>query len=141
QDVRRNSIRVALAASAVVAVAYLVVAVAVAAIFTSNQTSQIDNRLATSLEHPHFPVGGPGGDGFGPPDPDRPGGLPVFAWVVLQDGSVRKDYSNTFDLPDAYKNVTSPTTAPIDGQELRISVAPVSYQLGNQGGAGDLVVG
>ena len=141
QDVRRNSIRVAIAATAVVAAAYLVVAVAVAAIFTSNQTSQIDSRLATSLAHPHFPVGGPGDDGFGPPDPDRPGGLPVLAWVVLEDGSVRKDYSNAFDLPGAYKNVASPTTVTIDGQELRISGAPVSYQLGNQAGTGYLVVG
>jgi signal transduction histidine kinase len=141
QDVRRNSIRVAFAATAVVAAAYLVVAVAVAAIFTGNQTSQIDSRLATSLAHPHFPAGGPGGDDFGPPDPDRPGGLPVVAWVVLSDGSIRKDYSNTFDLPDAYKTVGSPTTVTIDGQELRVAGAPVNYQLGGQVGSGYLVVG
>jgi signal transduction histidine kinase len=141
QDVRRNSIRVAFAATAVVAAAYLVVAIAVAAIFTNNQTSQIDGRLATSLAHPQFPVGGGGDDGFEAPDPDRPGGLPVLAWIVLEDGSVRKDYSNTFDLPAEYRNIGSPTTATIDGQDLRLAGAPVSYVAGNTAGSGYLVVG
>ena len=65
QDVRRTSIRVALAATGVVALAYLFVALAVIAIFTRSQTSKIDSLLQVSLQHPHLPDdGGPAG----PPD-------------------------------------------------------------------------
>ena len=138
QDVRRTSIRVALAATAVVAAAYLVVAVAVAVIFTRNQTSQIDARLQMSLEPPHLPQddGGP----FGPPDSDHPGGLPVLAWVVLPDGTVRKDSYNPFDLPAAYRTVSSPQDATIDGTDLRLAGTPVQL-VGATTGDGYLVVG
>ena len=44
QEVRRQSIRVALTATAIVAIVYFVVAVAVVAIVRSNLTAQIDAR-------------------------------------------------------------------------------------------------
>ena len=122
QDVRRTSVRVALAATAVVALAYLFVAVAVIAIFTRSQTSKIDSLLQVSLQHPHLPDdGGPAG----PPDSDHPGGLPVLAWLILPGGTVQKETYNPFDLPAAYKTATSPQDATIDGTDLRLAGAPV----------------
>ena len=49
QDVRRLSIRVALTAAGLVAIAYLAVSVAVVAIVTGNLTKQIDDRLTSYL--------------------------------------------------------------------------------------------
>jgi two-component system, OmpR family, sensor histidine kinase CiaH len=137
QDVRRTSIRVALAATAVVALAYLVVALAVVAIFTRSQTSQIDSRLQMSLEHPHLPQDG--GGPAGPPDSDHPGGLPVLAWLVLPDGTVQKDTYNPFDLPAAYRTASNPQDATIAGTDLRIAGEPV-HLLGAATGDGYLVV-
>ena len=69
-DVRRLSIRVALAATGLVALAYLVVAVAVAVIVTRNLTGQVDDRLVQNLSHVQGPF--QGGGHFEPPPPDRP---------------------------------------------------------------------
>jgi two-component system sensor histidine kinase CiaH len=137
-DVRRTSIRVALAATAVVAAAYIIVAVAVAAIFTRNQTSQIDSRLQMSLDHPRLPQ--QGGGPAGPPDSDHPGGLPVLAWVVLPDGTVQKDSYNALDLPTTYRTVSEPQDATIDGTDLRLAGTPVRL-FGAATGDGYLVVG
>ena len=138
QDVRRTSVRVALAAMGVVALAYVVVALAVVAIFTRSQTSQIDSRLQASLDHPHLPQsdGGP----FGPPDSDHPGGLPVLAWIVLPDGTVQKDSNNPFDLPAAYRTVGAAQDATINGTELRLAGSRVQLY-GAATGDGYLVVG
>ena len=118
QVVRRTSIRVALAATAVVAVAYLAVAFAVALIFTRDQTSQIDQRLVASLQHPHFDDHG---GAFGPPESDHPGGLPVLAWLIFPDGSVQKDSMNPFDLPSQYQKAGAPQDATIAGTNLRVA--------------------
>jgi signal transduction histidine kinase len=121
---RTSAIRVALSATAVVAVAYLVIAFGVLAIFTQNQTNQIDSRLIGSLEHmDQQPPLGQGA--FEGPGPDRPGGLPFLSWAVQADGSVRADLSNPFDLPASLQHVSSPVTATIDGVELRLAGAQV----------------
>ena len=83
QDVRRASIRVALAASGAVAVVYLAIAAAVLLIVTSNLTAKTDADLAGILGHiadeasrPGGPGGPGGGGGFelpserGPLDPN-----------------------------------------------------------------------
>lgn len=121
---RTSAIRVALSATAVVAVAYLVIAFGVLAIFTQNQTNQIDGRLVGSLQHmDQQPPLGQGS--FEGPGPDRPGGLPFLSWAVQPDGSVRADLSNPFNLPTSLQHVSSPVTATIDGVELRLAGAQV----------------
>jgi two-component system sensor histidine kinase CiaH len=126
-EVRRQSIRVALTATAIVAIVYFAVAVAVVAIVGRNLTAQIDGQLTDalrrSLSQP-FPGGG-GGDGggsgyFAPPDSGRPGGLPFLTWTVQSNGTVFAPPSNP-SLPAAYQAVTSPQTATIGGIDMRIA--------------------
>ena len=50
-DVRRQSLRVALAATGIVALAYLVVAIAVVFLVTKNLTDQVDHRLTDAIAH------------------------------------------------------------------------------------------
>ncbi len=129
--VRTSSIRVALATTAIVAAAYLVICVAVVAIVSSALTRDIDQRLADSLAH----IGGE------PPPPDHgydaPPGGPKFGpqllvWTIHPDGSVS---SNTTDavLPVAYLGTTGPTTVEIGDAQVRIQGAPTE--------AGYVVVG
>jgi signal transduction histidine kinase len=119
--VQRASIRVALSATALVALAYFAVALAVVAIFTRTQTQQVDQRLTASLEHEtHEPRSGEGGP-YGAPPPDKPGGLPFLSWTVFPGGSATPDGSNSFTLPAAYYNVEGPTTVTIDGVDLRLA--------------------
>jgi signal transduction histidine kinase len=115
-DLRRNSIRVALAATGLVAIAYLVVAVAVVAIVTRNLTAQIDGRLSDSLLHP---PPGPGAGHYEPPKPDRLGGPTFVLWTVMADGEVSTLDSNPA-LPDEYRHVAGPVTATINGSDLRL---------------------
>jgi two-component system sensor histidine kinase CiaH len=122
-DVRRLSIRVALAATAFVAVAYVIVAAAVIGIFTGNQTQQIDARLTTALARPYEAPHG--GGHFGAPPPDHPGGLPVLSWVVQPNGTVLADESNDLQLPAQYANVAGPVTVSIGGSELRLAGSAV----------------
>ena len=118
-DLRRTSLRVALAATGLVAVAYVVVAIAVVAIFTQTQLQQTDALLARSLQ-PRGPAPSPN-EPYVAPAPDRPGGLPLLAWRIETDGSVMFDTNNRFGaLPTAYWKVTSPQTATIDGNDVRL---------------------
>jgi len=122
-SVRRTSLLVALAATAVVAVAYFVVAVAVVLIVQTNLTDQIDQRIASSfvrLPHSGPPSGGP----YEAPPPDRLGGAPVILWEVHSDGHVETQTTNAI-LPAAYTTVTQPTTATIGGVEMRLAGQPV----------------
>ena len=130
-DVRRTSIRVALAATALVAALYIAVAVAVVVIFTRTQTDQIDARLAASLQHEqHQPdSGGP----FEPPPADRPGDQPVLSWIVRSDGKVQADDRNELSLPADATSVAGPTTVVINGNEVRLA--------GASSGSGYRVVG
>jgi two-component system, OmpR family, sensor histidine kinase CiaH len=117
--VRRTSIRVALAATLVVALAYAAVAVAVVLIVQRNLTDQIDQRITTSFFRlPHD--GPPSGSAYEAPPPERFGGAPVVLWEVEHDGTVITDPSNP-TLPAAYRTAAAPTTATIDGQEFRIT--------------------
>ena len=120
--VRTSSIRVALATTAIVAAAYLVICIAVVAIVSSALTRDIDQRLGDSLAH----IGGE------PPPPDHgydaPPGGPKFGpqllvWTIHPDGSVS---SNTTDavLPVAYLGTTGPTTVEIGDAQVRIQGAP-----------------
>ena len=129
QEVRRQSIRVALTATSIVAIVYFIVAVAVVAIVGRNLTAQIDASLSDalhrSLSQP-FPGGGGGGGGgggyFEPPDSNRPGGLPFLTWTIQPNGTVYAPPSNP-TLPAAYATVTDPQTATIGGIDMRIAGA------------------
>jgi two-component system, OmpR family, sensor histidine kinase CiaH len=128
QEVRRQSIRVALTAAGIVAIVYFVVAVAVVAIVGRNLTAQIDaslgDALHRSLSQPFPGGGGDGGGGgyFEPPDSSRPGGLPFLIWTVQANGTVYAPAPNP-SLPAAYATVTSPQTATIGGIDMRIAGA------------------
>lgn len=123
-DVRRVSIRVALTATALVAVAYFIVAVAVVAIVTGNLTNQIDQRLASAVAHvpdEHFQ----GGGHFEAPPPDRPSDLygpQLLSWTIHVDGTMFTATSNPM-LPATLSRVTGPETATINGVDMRIAGA------------------
>jgi signal transduction histidine kinase len=119
--VRRQSIRVALAATGVVAVAYLVIAAAVVLFATSTLTAQIDGRLTQSfLRLP--PTGQPSGGGPADPghDPGRPFDAPFLAWTIRQDGNPVAA-SATPTLPPELYTVSSPQTAIIGGTQFRVA--------------------
>jgi signal transduction histidine kinase len=119
-EVRRVSIRVALAATGVVAVVYLAIAVAVFVIVTGNLTAQVDERVAMALNR----IGGepappPGGGGFQPPDVGPRFGPALLVWTVLENGTVIS-VPNEIDLPAEYRDVSSARTVSIEGVEVRI---------------------
>ncbi|HEY5488312.1 MAG TPA: histidine kinase dimerization/phospho-acceptor domain-containing protein [Candidatus Limnocylindrales bacterium] len=123
---RRQSIRVALAATLVVGVLYAFIAGAVITFATVDLTSQVDQRLVGSFGRlppgqSHLPISGfnPGGD------PGRPFGPPVLAWMIDSAGTVAKA-SNTPDLPAELVSVTGPVTATIDGEQVRVAGSEVA---------------
>ncbi|KRT63555.1 MAG: histidine kinase [Chloroflexi bacterium CSP1-4] len=126
-SVRALSIRVALATSAIVGVAYLVIAIAVAAIVTGNLTLQIDRDLAQALAHVNRPEPGvsSGSNGFRPPPPDRPFGSPMLVWTVHSDGTVSSFNASDAELPAEYRQVVGPETVSISGVDVRIQGASV----------------
>lgn len=122
-SVRRTSIRVALAATAVVALAYFVVAVAVVLIVQRNMIDQIDQRITSSFVR--VPHDSPAGGGpYTAPPPERLGGAPLILWEVHSDGHVETTTSNAV-LPAAYVTVRQPTTATIGGVEMRLAGSPL----------------
>jgi signal transduction histidine kinase len=124
-DVRRNSIRVALAATGIVGAAYLMVAIAVVLTVTNNLTAQIDQRLTSQLSHwtgtpgPGPSDGGPGGGGGG----DRPFGPPTLSWRIDPSGTVSyigpSNYA--FQLPASYTTIASPQTVTLSDTQFRIA--------------------
>ena len=121
-EVRRQSIRVALTTTAIVAIVYFVVSVAVVAIVDRNLTAQIDGQLADALRRSHSQPSPGGGGYFPPPDSNRPGGLPFLTWTVQPNGTVMAPASNP-ELPAAYLTVSDPQTAAIGGIDMRIAGA------------------
>ena len=118
-SVRRTSIRVALAATALVAIVYLAVAVAVVVIVQRTLTDQIDQRITSSFVR--LPHDGPeDGGSYEAPPPERFGGAPVILWAIDSDGTVVTAKSNP-DLPADLATVREPVTATIEGVELRLA--------------------
>ena len=116
------TVRVAMAASAIVGIAYLVIAVVVVIFVTNNLTSDIDNRLNQALAP--VPVQ-PGPDQpFGPAgSPNRLFGSPVLLWRISPTGSVESLNTSNIDLPAAYRNAVGPETVSISGVDVRIQGA------------------
>jgi signal transduction histidine kinase len=117
------TVRVAMAASAIVGIAYLVIAVVVVIFVTGNLTADIDSRLNRALAPvpdqagPNQPFGQAG-------SPDRPFGSPVLMWRISPDGSVKSLNTSDIDLPPAYRHVAGPQTVSISGVDVRIQGAP-----------------
>jgi signal transduction histidine kinase len=116
------TIRVAMAASAIVGLAYLVIAVVVAVVVTNNLTAEIDGRLDQALAP--VPVQAGSNQPFGQAgSPDRPFGPPVLMWRTSPDGSVQSVNTSNIDLPSAYRHVVGPETVSISGVDVRIQGA------------------
>ncbi len=127
--VRRRSIRVALAATLVVTVVYLMIAAGVIAFATRDLTAQVDQRLTDALSRVP-PIGLPGDQpGAQPPspglDPGRPYGAPFLVWNVRDDGTVVAG-NTTPSLPAELQDVTTPVTATIDGTTMRVTGVDVA---------------
>ncbi len=127
--VRRQSIRVALSATLVVAVVYFAIAAGVIAYATRDLTAQVDQRLTEAMLRVP-PDGTPGDqpDGTLPSpgrDPGRPYGAPFLVWIVMDDGTVVAA-STTPALPDDLVDVTTPVTATIDGTAMRVAGGDVA---------------
>ncbi len=118
-SVRSASIRVALVTTAVIALVYFAVAVAVVLLVQRNLTDQIDQRITSSFVRlPHD--GPPEGSAYDAPPPERFGGAPVILWEVERDGTILTAASNP-TLPAALTTVSAPTDATIEGQEFRVA--------------------
>jgi signal transduction histidine kinase len=133
RDVRGASLRVALIATSVVFVAYIVIAGAVIMIVNRNLTSAVDDRLAAYI---HSNVTGSG-------QAPAPGGFrsagpayqePLLIWVVLPTGEVGQAISGellpangaggTTPLPSAAQSAMSPATATLTGgDQIRVAGA------------------
>ncbi len=124
RDVRGVSLRVALVATAMVLVAYGVIAGAVMMIVTRNLTAAVDDRLqgylnGTPASPSDFPSTGPAYR------------EPLLRWVVIPGGATylvgaggrvqpSSSLTPSLALPDAARGVTSPTTVQLsDGSDLR----------------------
>jgi signal transduction histidine kinase len=137
-SVRSLSIRVALSATAIVGVAYLVIAVVVAAVVTNQLTAAVDQNLAAALSGGPIRIP-PDGDNNGGPGPEHPFGAPTLMWVVAPDGSVYSYNTSGVTLPQEYRDVTGPQTVDISGEQVRVLGADAS--LPNQSSTYHVVVG
>jgi signal transduction histidine kinase len=139
RDVRGASLRVALIATGVVLVAYVLIATAVVMIVNRNLTTAVDDRLqgymSQLLTTGRLPTGS------GATLPTEPGHLlqePLLMWVVLPDGQVgvpnalgqlvAPDMSPAqVPLPASARRATSPTTVELSGgSALRVEGAAVT---------------
>jgi signal transduction histidine kinase len=135
-DVTKRSLRVALAATAIVAVAYLAISASVVMLVTRNLTDQIDQNLTYQLKQIAAPPDDDDNGSGGPPQ-DRP--LPdaqTYFWVLYPDGTYKTNaaYQGQYvPLPNNYATITTPQNGSVDGTDLRLA--------GQQVGSGYVVVG
>ena len=122
-EVRGRSIRVALTATLVVALTYLVISLAVVTFVTGDLTGNIDHRLLDSL-HNVPPQPAPADQPFKGPPGDRPFGPTLLVWAVHPDGTVTAD-DTAPALPTELQHVSSPQNSALGGTELRLAGGPV----------------
>ncbi len=116
------TIRVAMAASAVVGVAFVVIAAVVAVFVAGNMTADIDSQLARALAP--VPAQPDSGAPFGPTGlPDRPFGPQAALWRINSDGTVQALNNFDIQLPVEYRHVVGPETVSIGGVSMRIQGA------------------
>ena len=118
--VRTVSLRVALAATAIVAVVYVAVSAVVLLISERNLTGEVDSRLTgalTRISHEPFRLRAqpfrdlPGTPRFGPV---------LLIWQVFPDGVVSSP-DTTASLPSSARNVAGPRTVSIGGTDVRVA--------------------
>ncbi len=126
-QVRRQSIRVALTATAIVAVVYVAIAAIVLVISERNITGEIDARLQTAMTRARTgPVRFYGGSSFAELLGGTRFGAPVLSWLTLADGAVVSPPTTTAALPVDPHSIGAPTTLSIGGTDVRVTGAPVS---------------
>jgi signal transduction histidine kinase len=122
---RSVSIRVALIATAIVGIVYLVVGVAVLGIVTQTLTAQIDDDLQRAVssfqEHDGAPPPTNGRGGYRPDAPPRktPFGPVLIVWFVAPDGTVQAS-DTTAELPADQRVVAGMRTARIGDETVRL---------------------
>jgi signal transduction histidine kinase len=128
------TVRVAMAASAIVGVAFVGIAIVVAVVVSNNMTSEIDRHLTAALDAQSgglpggLPDAGPGSHpGFDPGRQD-PRGAPILFWKVSADGTPAGQGSPVVDLPVEDRSIGSPTTVAISGISYRIAGRDVGSQ-------------
>jgi signal transduction histidine kinase len=115
------TIRVAMAASAVVGIAYVVIAVVVAMVVANNMTADVDRQLARALEPIPVQVQAGSGSPFGQTGiPDRPFGPQVAMWRINSDGSIQGLNNFDIQLPAQFRHITGPETVSVGGAAIRI---------------------
>ena len=119
--------RVALATAAIVAVLYLLIAIAVVLIVTRNLTSRIDGQLAASLQSLQQSRAGRPGEGFNRPPGAPPFGPPVLWWTFHPDGNydTTSPEAANIPLPVAYTSIRTQQTIAISGIQVRVMGGPV----------------
>jgi signal transduction histidine kinase len=120
--VRSGAQRVALAATAIVAALYLLIAVAVVLIVTHNLTSNVDSTLSSWLSSMAKQRGGPTrGNPGGPPGGQR-FDAPVLWWTFHPDGNYADGSAEaaTISLPAPYNRIKDPQTITVSGIDLRV---------------------
>ena len=127
--VRSASIRVALAATIVVAALYLAIAVAVVTLVTRDLTAQIDQHLDDTLGHLlGEQLGRPDrGGGFDVPPGGGPFGPIMIVWTVHPDGTISSTDPNA-TLPTEYRSVARPETISIGSASVRVIGAALGDQ-------------
>jgi two-component system, OmpR family, sensor histidine kinase CiaH len=125
-SVQMLTIRVAMAASAIVGIAYLVIAVIVAVVVSGNLVSEVDSHLRAVTAQVPDGNGPPGGPSFGNFDPTHqdPRGLPVLAWSVDAAGNATGLGPNDLALPVEDRKVGAPQTVTLGGANYRIAGVP-----------------
>jgi signal transduction histidine kinase len=124
-SVQTLTIRVAMAAAAIVGAAYLVIAVIVAVVVQGNLTADVDHHLVQALNGvvgvgPSGPDGGQAGPGFDPGRQD-PRSAPLLLWKIDPAGTPVAQGINSLALPSKDAGITAPTTVDIDGTSYRIA--------------------
>jgi signal transduction histidine kinase len=124
-SVQTLTIRVAMAAAAIVGAAYLLIAVVVAVVVQGNLTTDVDHHLVQALDGvagvgPGGLEGGQGGPGFDPGRQD-PRGVPLLLWKIGPAGTPIPQGINPLELPADDVAITAPTTVVIDGASYRIA--------------------
>src|SRR5437588_393346 len=142
QRVHIASLRVALMASAILAVVYTVVAAIVVMVVTGSLTSQVDNRLGAVLAAVQNNERITPFTGVTDPSAGAPYTAQLIAWIVRSDGTCQ-GYAVAPDghllpltnavLPVSARSVSKVTTVTLSGDDVRINGVGV--------GGGRVVVG
>jgi signal transduction histidine kinase len=138
RDVRRASFRVALVATAVVLVGYVIIAGAVMLIVNRNLVAAVDDRLTTYLSDNTRTGQPPAPGAFRNPGPVYQ--EPLLLWVVLSNGEVGQVVGHavvaangaggTTPLPASALSTTSPATTTLaGGDQIRVVGVPATIAL------------